>query len=355
MRTTLEISAHIRIDQLVAQLPIAADVLRRFGLHCAGCGISKYETLEQGVRAHGLRIEPVLVALDKALESGVVPEIAAEDLAPLRRAPGAFQRRGSIAHVVPIMSGKGGVGKSLTTSLLAVALRRKNFRVGILDADITGPSIPRFFGLHQMLHLERDPNAPAPAPGRSPKVLIEPLLTRTAISVVSSNLLTDQEDKAMIWRGPIVSGMIRQFYEDVLWGDLDFLLIDLPPGTSDAPLTVMQSLGVDGVVLVTTPQSLATMIVRKATNLVHQLGKPVLGVIENMAYYTDATNGTRHSLFGPSHASEVCELAKAPLLASVPIVPEIAARADAGEVELVENDVVDSAAAMLLEALSVRV
>lgn len=235
-----EISADARIDKLVASMPLAADVLRRFGLHCAGCGISKYETLEQGVNAHGLRIEPVLAALKQTRETGSIPDIAPEDLIPLRRAPGAFERRSRIEHVIPIMSGKGGVGKSLTTSLLAVAMRRRNLRVGILDADITGPSIPRFFGLRGMVHIEKDPNAPPPQPGRSPKIRIEPLVTRTAIEVVSSNLLTNQEDKAMIWRGPIVTGMIRQFYEDVQWGDLDVLLVDLPPGTSDAPLTVMQ-------------------------------------------------------------------------------------------------------------------
>lgn len=349
--SVIQIAPQVRIDRLVADMPIAADVLRRFGLHCAGCGISKYETLEQGVNAHGLRIEPVLVALEQALGSGVVPEIAAEDLIPLRRAPGAFERRGRIGHVIPIMSGKGGVGKSLTTSMLAVALRRRNLRVGVLDADITGPSIPRFFGLRQTVRIEKDPNAAPPAPGRQPKILIEPLVTRTAIQVISSNLLTNQEDKAMIWRGPIVTGMIRQFYEDVQWGELDVLLIDLPPGTSDAPLTVMQSLGVEAVVIVTTPQSLASMIVRKATNLVHQLKKPVLGVIENMAYFDDP-RGERHEIFGPSHAEEVAQLAQAPVLARLPLLPNVAALADAGEIESVESAEFDAAADALLERLT---
>lgn len=176
-------------------------------------------------------------------------------------------------------------------------------------------------------------------------------MTRTAIAVVSSNLLTAQEDKAMIWRGPIVTGMIRQFYEDVQWGDLDVLLVDLPPGTSDAPLTVMQSLGVDGVVIVTTPQSLAAMIVRKATNLVHLLKKPVLGVIENMAYFDDSA-GVRQEIFGPSHALEVAQLAQTPVLARLPLLPKVAALADSGEIESVESAAVDEAADSLLQRLT---
>ena len=201
-----------------------------------------------------------------------MPLISNEDRTPARRAPGAFTGRAKIAHVVPVMSGKGGVGKSLVTALLALGLRRKHLRVGILDADITGPSIPKLFGLHTPLAIEADPNAPK-TPQGNPQPLMVPAVSRSAIEIVSSNLLTDKEDTAMIWRGPILSGVIRQFYEQVLWSDLDVLLIDLPPGTSDAPLTVLQSLSVDGVVLVTMPQALATMIVRKAANLVHQLKK----------------------------------------------------------------------------------
>ncbi len=351
---TDEISENERIEDLVSRMPIASEVLRRFGLRCTGCGISKYETLEQGVRAHGLRLDAVLRALNQAQRRGHVPEIPEEDLTPLRRAPGSFRRRGSIRYVIPIMSGKGGVGKSLTTSLLAVSLRKNNYRVGILDADVTGPSIPRFFGLKQVLRMQRDPLAPAPPPGRSPKVLIEPILTRTAISVVSSNLLTDKEDTAMVWRGPIVTGMIRQFYEDVLWDDLDFLLIDLPPGTSDAPLTVMQSLDVTGVVLVTTPQALSAMIVRKATNLVHQLKKPILGIIENMAYFQSAGTGVREELFGPSHVQEICDLASAPLLGELPIEPHVAALADAGQIEDVASPAIEAATRALLERLPSR-
>jgi len=155
------------------------------------------------------------------------------------------------------------------------------------------------------------------AGGAQPLML--PALTRSAFEVVSSNLLTDKEDTAMIWRGPILSGVIRQFFEQVLWTDLDVLLIDLPPGTSDAPLTVLQSLSIDGVILVTMPQALATMIVRKAANLIHQLKKPILGVVENMSYFAAPDTGTRYEIFGPSYADQVAELAGAPILARMPI------------------------------------
>ncbi len=303
----IEIAPQTNIRDLVASLPIAADVLERFGLHCAGCGVNKYETIEQGANAHGLRTQPILAALAQARLSGFVPNISTEDRTPARRAPGAFKGRARIKHVVPIMSGKGGVGKSLVTALTALGLRRRNLRVGILDGDITGPSIPKLFGLKRPLVIEADPNAPPNAQG-NPQPLMIPAQSRSAIEIVSSNLLTDQEDTAMVWRGPIVSGVIRQFYEQVQWSELDFLLIDLPPGTSDAPLTVLQSLSIDGVVLVTMPQALATMIVRKAANLVHQLKKPILGVVENMSYFIAPDTQAKYEIFGPSYADRVAEV-----------------------------------------------
>jgi hybrid cluster-associated redox disulfide protein len=337
--TTLEIRPATNIRELVGAIPVAQEVLERFGLHCAGCGVNKYETLEQGANAHGLRIEPILSALVEARRTGRVPAIADADRRPARRAPGAFSRRSQF---------KGGVGKSLTTALLAVGLRRMNKRVGILDADITGPSIPRLFGLRTPLAMEIDPATP---PGTQPRPLMVPARTRSAIEVVSSNLLTDQEDQAMIWRGPILSGVIRQFYEQGLWSDLDVLLIDLPPGTSDAPLTVLQSLAVDGVVLVTMPQALATMIVRKAANLVHQLNKPVLGVIENMSYFVAPDTGKRYDVFGPSYADKVAELAHAPLLARLPIDPRLMELADSGRIEEVDDPICDDLARALVGAL----
>ncbi len=343
-----EISPQTNLRELVADFPIAEDVLTQFGLHCAGCGVNKYETIEQGANAHGLRVQPIVAALVQARLSGRVPLIMNEDKTPARRAPGEFTRRARFGRVVPVMSGKGGVGKSLTTALLAVGLRRAGKRVGILDADITGPSIPRLFGLRTPLGLEHDPATP---PGQQARPLFVPAKTRAAIEVVSSNLLTDKEDTAMIWRGPILSGVIRQFYEQALWSDLDYLLIDLPPGTSDAPLTVLQSLAVDGIVLVTMPQKLATMIVRKAANLVHQLKKPIVGVVENMSYFVAPDTGVRYDVFGPSYADEVASLAGAPMLARLPIDPNLVALADDGRVEEIDDPLVDRLASALDAAM----
>jgi len=347
----IEITPQTNISELVGSLPIAEAVLTQFGLHCAGCGVNKYETIEQGAKAHGLRIEPIVAALAQARLSGRVPTILNEDTKPLRKAPGEFAGGASFKHVIPIMSGKGGVGKSLVTALLAVGLRRQHYRVGILDGDITGPSIPKLFGLRKPLSIQEDPNSP-PGPNGQRRPLLIPAVSRSAIEIVSANLLTDQEDTAMIWRGPILSGVIRQFYEQVLWSDLDFLLIDLPPGTSDAPLTVLQSLRVDGVVLVTMPQALATMIVRKAANLVHQLKKPILGVVENMSYFIAPDTGKRYDVFGPSYADKVAELAQAPVLARMPIDPWKALLADEGRIEEVEDTVCDELANALLASLA---
>ncbi|HTW85791.1 MAG TPA: P-loop NTPase [Candidatus Sulfotelmatobacter sp.] len=351
MTASIEITPNTNISELVAAFPIAEDVLTQFGLHCAGCGVNKYETIGQGANAHGLRVEPIVAALTQARLSGRIPTIANEDRTPQRRAPGEFTRRAKFGAVVPVMSGKGGVGKSLTTALFAVGLRRMGKKVGILDADITGPSIPRLFGLTEPLLLESDPSTP---PGQQPKPLMVPAVTRSAIEVVSSNLLTDKEDTAMIWRGPILSGVIRQFYEQALWSDLDYLLIDLPPGTSDAPLTVLQSLAVDGIVLVTMPQKLATMIVRKAANLVHQLKKPIVGVVENMSYFVAPDTGKRYEVFGPSYADQVAELAQAPVFARMPIDPNLVALADSGRVEEIDDPIIDRLARQLDAAIAAR-
>jgi hybrid cluster-associated redox disulfide protein len=349
----MPITPQTNLRDLVAELPIAQEVLAQFGLGCSSCSVNAYETLEQGAAAHGLRVEPILTALIQARLSGRVPLIMNEDRRPARRAPGPFAGRARFKHVIPIMSGKGGVGKSLMTALLAVGLRRKHYRVGILDADITGPSIPRLFGLTEPLGIEADPSVP-PDPSGNVRPLMIPAVTRSAIEIVSANLLVDKEDTAMIWRGPILSGVIRQFYEQVLWSDLDFLLIDLPPGTSDAPLTVLQSLPVDGVVLVTMPQALATMIVRKAANLIFQLKKPILGVIENMSYFVAPDTGKRYDVFGPSYAEKVSELADAPLLARVPIDPAMLEFADTGRVDEFAGAICDQLAEALVSAVASR-
>ncbi|MBV8066959.1 MAG: P-loop NTPase [Candidatus Eremiobacteraeota bacterium] len=320
-----------------------------FGLGCSGCGVSRYETVEQGARAHGLQVEPIVAALRDARRTGSVPHIRDEDRQPARRAPGVFSGRSRIAHVIPIMSGKGGVGKSLVTALIAIGLRRRHYRVGILDADITGPSIPKLFGLREPLSIQADPVKRTPQ--GQPQPLISPAVSRSAIEIVSSNLLSESEDTAMIWRGPIVAGVIRQFYEQVTWSELDFLLVDLPPGTSDAPLTVLQSLSIDGVVLVTMPQALATMVVRKAANLVHQLKKPILGVVENMSYFEAPDTGARYEIYGPSYAQRVAELARAPVLARIPIDPVKAQLADEGRIEELDDPICDILVERLLAGI----
>ena len=252
--------------------------------------------------------------------------------------------------VVPVggVTNKGGIN-----SILSPAAAQEYARL-LTEPLVERPHVDpaqqaRLFGLTTPLGIESDPNTPA---GTQPRPLMTPAITRSAIEVVSANLLTDKEDTAMIWRGPILSGVIRQFYEQVLWSDLDYLLIDLPPGTSDAPLTVLQSLAVDGVVLVTMPQKLATMIVRKAANLIHQLKKPILGVVENMSYFVAPDTGTRYDVFGPSYADSVAELAGAPMLGRLPINPYLVAKADAGLVEEIDDPIVDELAAALERAVA---
>jgi Mrp family chromosome partitioning ATPase len=233
---------------------------------------------------------------------------------------GAAEDSNDIRHVIAVMSGKGGVGKSLVSGLLAVALRQAGHRVGILDADITGPSIPKMF-FPNGARLGLTPMGPTPPE------------SDTGIKVMSINLLLEQEDMAVIWRGPIVSGAIKQFWGDIVWGTLDYLIVDLPPGTSDASLTVMQSLPLSGVVLVSSPQSLAGMVVRKAARMAEQLQTPILGLIENMSYFQCPDSGNRYELFGPSHARETAEQIGVPFLGRLPIDPEIARLCDEGRVE----------------------
>jgi len=225
-----------------------------------------------------------------------------------------------IHHVIAVMSGKGGVGKSLVSGLLAIALRRQGYQVGILDADITGPSIPKMF-FPDGAQLGHSPLGPVP-----PR-------SQTGIRVMSINLLLEEEDQAVIWRGPLVSGAIKQFWGDVFWGTLDYLVVDLPPGTSDASLTVMQSLPMSGIVLVSSPQDLAGMVVRKAANMARQMGTPILGLIENMSYFECPDTGKRYDLFGPSHAEETARRVGVPFLGRLPIDPEIARLCDTGRIE----------------------
>lgn len=243
-----------------------------------------------------------------------------ERLRPKEPASGAAADLNDIRHVIAVMSGKGGVGKSLVSALLANALRRAGKRVGLLDADITGPSIPKMYFPH------------GAQPGATPTAML-PAMSRTGIGVMSINLLLESQDQAVVWRGPLIGRAIQQFWGDVLWGSLDYLIVDLPPGTSDASLTVMQSLPLSGVVLVTSPQDLAGMVVRKAAQMAGLLRVPILGLIENMSYYLCPDTGKLHEVFGPSHAQETAEAIGVPLLGKLPIDPEIAKLSDTGRIE----------------------
>jgi Mrp family chromosome partitioning ATPase len=228
-----------------------------------------------------------------------------------------------IANVVAVLSGKGGVGKSSVAAMLAVALRRRGKRVGVLDADITGPSIPMMFGMRKQ-------------PPMSPLGML-PGETETGIKVMSINLLLTNEDQAVIWRGPLISNVIKQFWRDVVWGGLDYLVVDLPPGTSDASLTVMQSIPLSGVVLVTSPQDLAGMVVRKAAHMAIRMGAPIVGLVENMSYVSCPDCGREIEVFGPSQAAQTADQLGVPLLARLPLDPELARRCDAGKVEQYET------------------
>jgi len=244
----------------------------------------------------------------------MVKEIQAQ-----KQGAGVAVHLNNIGRVVAVMSGKGGVGKSSVAALLAVALRRQGKRVGVLDADITGPSIPKMFGLHK-------------PPPMGP-VGILPAETGAGIEVMSINLLLPSEDEAVIWRGPLISGAIKQFWGDVVWGDLDVLVVDLPPGTSDASLTVMQSIPLNGVVLVTSPQSLAGMVVHKAARMAQHMGVSILGLVENMSYAVCPKCGERIEVFGPDRAMQTAMRLGVPLLGQLPLDPELARRCDAGEIE----------------------
>lgn len=225
-----------------------------------------------------------------------------------------------IDRVVAVMSGKGGVGKSSLTALLACAAARRGRKVGILDADVTGPSIPRLFGLPS-----------GGAPGNDMGIL--PVITPGGLKVMSVNLLLPDEDTPVLWRGPMISGAIKQFWTDVIWGRLDVLLVDLPPGTSDAALTTINILPLQGAVLVTTPQELASMVVRKGVHMLQHMNVPVLGIVENMSYYICPDTGKRHEIFGPGHSEEIAMTANAPLLAKLPILSDVTLLADAGKIE----------------------
>lgn len=251
-------------------------------------------------------------------------------------APTSFEERlsegCSVKKVIGIVSGKGGVGKSLVTSLMACSLRARGHRVGILDADITGPSIPNAFGIHEPVGVTPD--------GK----LLVPATTRTGIELISANMLLEHETDPVIWRGPVIAGAVKQFWSETLWEDIEYMFVDMPPGTGDVPLTVFQSLPVDGILIVTSPQELVTMIVGKAVNMAKKMNVPIIGVIENMSYLECPDCGKKISVFGESRLEETAAAYGIPMLAQIPIRPEIAAAIDAGSAETVDASFLAGAA-----------
>jgi len=245
-----------------------------------------------------------------------------------------------IRHIIAIMSGKGGVGKSLVASLTAIALKRQGCEVGILDADITGPSIPKMFGINTR-------------PSGSDSGIL-PVSSRSGIELMSINLLLPSEDDAVIWRGPLIGKAITQFWEETLWGKLDYLVVDLPPGTADAPLTVMQTLPLTGIIIVFTPQALTTMVVRKAINMARQMGKPILGVVENMSYLYVPEIDRKIELFGKSRGEEMARTAHAPLLGRLPIDPALAKLCDEGNIEHYDAEIIANLGESLLQVTSAK-
>ena len=243
----------------------------------------------------------------------------------------------NVKKVIAVVSGKGGVGKSLVTSMLTTAMQVKGNACGILDADITGPSIPKAFG--------------AKGPAMQNEMGLLPAETKTGIKLMSINLLLEKEDQPVIWRGPVISGVIQQFWQEVFWGDVDYMFVDMPPGTGDVALTVFQSLPVDGIVIVTTPQDLVTMIVKKAVNMANMMNVPILGIVENMSYLECPDCGKKISVFGESKLDEVAKELNIPVLAKLPIRSEIASLVDKGAVELAEITELYDAADKIKEIL----
>ena len=235
-----------------------------------------------------------------------------------------------IKKVIGVVSGKGGVGKSMTSAMLAVAMRRLGHTVGILDADITGPSIPKLFGVH------------GPATGGEDGIY--PVKSRTGIDIMSINLLLEDEQAPVVWRGPVIAGAVKQFWQDVIWEDVDFLFVDMPPGTGDVPLTVFQSLPVDGIIVVASPQELVSMIVAKAVNMAQMMNIPILGIIENMSYLVCPDCGRHISLFGESHVEQIAAKHGLKVLAKLPIDPQRAQLADEGRIEAYGGEYLGGAA-----------
>ena len=232
----------------------------------------------------------------------------------------------SVKKVIAVVSGKGGVGKSLVTSLLASEMQRRGHNCAVLDADITGPSIPKSFGIHEHC--------------MGTEEYLLPVTTHTGLQIMSMNLILENEREPVVWRGPVIAGAVTQFWTDVLWQDVDFMFVDMPPGTGDVPLTVFQSLPVNGIVIVTTPQDLVGMIVEKAVNMAGLMNIPVIGIVENMSYFKCPDCGKEHAIFGESRVEELAKEYGIPHVAKLPIDPVITTMVDAGEVESVTGSYV---------------
>ncbi|MBQ7034107.1 MAG: Mrp/NBP35 family ATP-binding protein [Clostridia bacterium] len=240
----------------------------------------------------------------------------------------------NVKKIIGVVSGKGGVGKSMITALSAVAMQRRGFRTAILDADITGPSIPKAFGLQGKA--ESDGNA------------LYPVVSKMGTQIMSLNLLLEDEESPVVWRGPVIAGAVKQFWTDVVWNDVDYMFVDMPPGTGDVPLTVFQSLPVDGIIVVTSPQDLVSMIVTKAVKMAQMMNIPILGIVENYSYLRCPDCGKEIKVFGESHLEEVAEKNGLRILAKLPIDPELASLCDKGMIELFEGDYAESIAEQLM-------
>lgn len=241
----------------------------------------------------------------------------------------------SVKKVIGVVSGKGGVGKSLVTAMMAVKMNSKGKHTAILDADITGPSIPKAFGLDDMVMMTKGD-------------LMVPATSATGIDIMSANLLLDNDTDPVIWRGPVIAGAVKQFWSETLWQDVDYMFVDMPPGTGDVPLTVFQSLPVNGIIIVTSPQELVSMIVAKAVKMAQKMNVPIIGLVENMSYLECPDCGKKISVFGESHIDEIAKEYDIPVLAKLPIDPKVAEHVDNGTIEYLERDWFDQAAEQVL-------
>lgn len=239
-----------------------------------------------------------------------------------------LNEKSSVKKVIGVISGKGGVGKSYVTSILSVAMKRRGYNVAVLDADITGPSIPKAFGVN--------------GKAKSSEYGIIPSKSKTGINIMSTNLLLDDDTDPVIWRGPIIAGVVKQFWTDIIWKDIDYMFVDMPPGTGDVPLTVFQSIPIDGIIIVTSPQELVSMIVEKAVKMAKNMNVPMIGIIENMSYFKCSDCNKEHKIFGESNIEEVASKHNLKILAKLPIDPSVTSLVDKGLVELCDDRLFDN-------------